>query len=81
MGSVTAEFEVRHRSRTTTLFSGRYALTAEHVHARLLQKLDLFDCMAFQAGPALCMHVFVKVQCSTLGSTLEDESFSFFSAD
>ena len=43
MGSVTAEFEVRHRWRTTTLFSGRYALNAEHVHARSLQKLDLFD--------------------------------------
>ena len=43
MGSVTAEFEVRHRWRTTTLFSGRYALTTEHVHARSLQKLDLFD--------------------------------------
>ena len=43
MGSVTAEFEVRHRWRTTTLFSGRYALNAEHVHARSLQKLHLFD--------------------------------------
>ena len=43
MGSVTAEFEVRHRWRTTTLFSGRYALIAEHVHARSLQKLHLFD--------------------------------------
>ena len=42
MGSVTAEFEVRHRWRTTTLFSGRYALNAEHVHARSLQKLDIF---------------------------------------
>ena len=37
--------------------------------------------LAFQAGPALCMHVFVKVQCSTLGSTLEDKCFSFFSTD
>ena len=27
------------------------------------------------------MHVFVKVQCSTLGSTLEDKCFSFFSTD
>ena len=43
MGSATAEFEVRHRWRTTTLFSGRYALNAEHVHARSLQKLHLFD--------------------------------------
>ena len=43
MGSVTAEFEVRHRWRTTTLFSGCYALNAEHVHARSLQKLHLFD--------------------------------------
>ena len=41
--SVTAEFEVRHRWRKTTLFSGRYALNAEHVHARSLQKLHLFD--------------------------------------
>ena len=40
---VTAEFEVRHRWRTNTLFSGCYALNAEHVHARLLQKLHLFD--------------------------------------
>ena len=37
--------------------------------------------LAFQARPALCMHVFVKVQCSTLGSTLEDKCFSFFSTD
>ena len=37
--------------------------------------------LAFQAWPALCMHVFVKVQCSTLGSTLEDKCFSFFSTD
>ena len=73
-------FEVRHRWRTTTLFSGRYALNAEHVHARSLQKLHLFG-LAFQARPALCMHVFVKVQCSTLGSTLEDKCFSFFSTD
>ena len=37
--------------------------------------------LEFQARPALCMHVFVKVQHSTLGSTLEDKSFSFFSTD
>ena len=37
--------------------------------------------LAFQAGPALCMHMFVKVQCSTLGSTLDDKCFSFFSTD
>ena len=37
--------------------------------------------LAFQARPALCMHVFVKVQCSMLGSTLEDKCFSFFSTD
>ena len=37
--------------------------------------------LAFQAWPALCMHVFVKVQCSSLGSTLEDKSFSVFSTD
>ena len=37
--------------------------------------------LAFQARPALYMHVFVKVQCSTLGSTLEDKCFSFFSTD
>ena len=37
--------------------------------------------LAFQARPALCMHVFVEVQCSTLGSTLEDKCFSFFSTD
>ena len=40
---VTEEFQVCHRWRTTTLFSGGYALTAEHVHARSLQKLNLFD--------------------------------------
>ena len=34
--------------------------------------------LAFQARPALCMPVFVKVQCSTSGSTLEDKCFSFF---
>ena len=34
--------------------------------------------LAFQARPALCMHVFVKVQCSTLGSALEDKCFSPF---
>ena len=33
--------------------------------------------LAFQARPALCMPVFVKVQCSTSGSTLEDKCFSF----
>ena len=37
--------------------------------------------LAFQARPALCMHVFVKVQCSTLASALEDKCFSFFSTD
>ena len=37
--------------------------------------------LAFQARPALCMHVFVKVQCSSLGSTLEDKCFSVFSTD
>ena len=37
--------------------------------------------LAFQARPALGMHVFIKVQCSTLGSTLEDKCFSFFSTD
>ena len=37
--------------------------------------------LAFQARPALCIHVFVKVQCSSLGSTLEDKCFSVFSTD
>ena len=141
MGSVTAEFEVRHRWRTTTLFSGRYALNAEHVHARSLQKLHLFD-WHFRLGLHLHarvrqstvfntstlfvrddvstrialvfvrskwtkwnqpdLHVLKKcagaegeklvlswpskrepvhLQCSTLGSTLEDKCFSFFSTD
>ena len=37
--------------------------------------------LAFQARLALCLHVFVKVQCSTSGSTLEDKCFYFFSTD
>ena len=80
MGSVTAEFEVRHRWGTTTLFSGRYALK-RWTRACSLSPEALSFWLAFQARPALCMHVFVKVQCSTLGSTLEDKCFSFFSTD
>ena len=78
MVSVTAEFEVRHRWRTTTLFSGRYALWTRA--CSLSPEAPSFW-LAFQARPALCMHVFVKVQCSTLDSTLEEKCFSFFSTD
>ena len=42
LGSVTAEFQVRHRWRTTAVFSGCYACTAEHLQARSLQKLFFF---------------------------------------
>ena len=81
MGSVTAEFEVRHWWRTTTLFSGRYICTHRWTCACSLAPEAPSFWLAFQARPALCMHVFVKVQCSTLGSTLEDKCFSFFSTD
>ena len=43
LGSVTAELQVHHRWCATTLFSGRYALSAEHVQPRSLQNLGLFD--------------------------------------
>ena len=37
--------------------------------------------LAVRAGSVHCMHVFVKVQCSTFSSTLEDESVSLLRAD
>ena len=82
MGSVTAEFEVRHRRRTATLFSGRCALTAEHVHACSLQKLDHFYWhfrLGLHFACTLTCSLKYSVQC--LGSTLEDKCFSFFSTD
>ena len=71
LGSVTAEFQVRRRWRTTTLFSGRYPLTAEHVQARSLQKLDLFD-WHFRLGLLFAytcssMNTVLKVQLNAQG--------------
>ena len=77
MGSVTAEFEVRHRWRTTTLFSGRYALNAEHVHARSLQKLHLFD-WHFRLGLHFACTCSSKYSVQRWVQTLEDKRFSFF---
>ena len=80
MGSVTAEFEVRHRWRTTTLFSGRYALNAEHVHARSLQKLHLFD-WHFRLGLQFACTCSSKYSVQRWVQRPRINVFSFFSTD
>ena len=80
MGSVTAEFEVGHRWRTTTLFSGRYALTAEHVHALSLQKLHLFD-WYFRLGLHFACPCSSKYSVQRRAQRSRINVFSFFSTD
>ena len=80
MGSVTAEFEVRHRWRTTTLFLGRCALKAEHVHARSLQKLHLFD-WHFRLGLHFACTCSSKYSVQRWVQRSRINVFSFFSTD
>ena len=64
-----------HSHSLFTFISGRHARPTEHLHARVLQKLDFLN--HTQAGPALSMQVFIKVQCITWRSVLEGKSFFF----
>ena len=74
-GAATAMILNASSMTQTTLFLGRYQRTAEHVHTRSLQKLDLFD-GHFRLG--LLFAGTCSSKCPTLSSTLEDKSFFFF---
>ena len=80
-GSVTAEFQVRHRWLTTMHSLFRLLCTLRWTRACSLSPEARSFWLALQPEAALFMHMFVDVQCSTSGWTLEDKTFSNFSAD
>ena len=82
MGSVTARSSSSMTHNHSLFINFRSLCTQRwHVHARSLQKLHLLTGISGKACTSHARVTLVKVQCSTLGSTLEDKCFSFFSTD